>query len=67
MKQFLNEILINQDRRREWNPSFNEQNIIETKDIDGRHYMVYRDSQNNALGGLISARDFVECSVWFEV
>jgi len=65
-KQILQDLFLSQDRRLEWNPSFKEQNIVDQAEIDGHHYTTYREAQNAAMGGMVSARDFIEVRDWFE-
>ena len=77
-KAVLENVLLDNSRRKvrfqshpsnlckDWNPTFAEQTIFETYEEDNHHYRIYQDCQQAALGGLISAREFVECGDWFE-
>jgi len=59
-KTFFEEILTDKSgRRKEWNPSYATSQKLEEYQEDGRHFELYTDSVNGALGGLISGRDFV--------
>jgi hypothetical protein len=61
-RKFFEEILLNQNKRRKiWNPSHLSSNTLDTYEQNGAHFELYTDSVNGALGGIISARDFVCC------